>query len=176
MERAVEVEINTGPAVRPGAEGEQGQGQGQGSTGAGAVDDLEEWERGDFGGEAAAAAPAAVSSRAAGGKAAAGRHSGAGAAAAVVPAAPPPAAADGGGGKGGGDKEDDEYDPLDAFMAEIDQEVAANRPTGRSGAAAEACDEEADPATEYMEVRATEDGARRKGAEGVRAEVRGVGC
>ncbi len=148
VERAVEVEINTGPAVRPGAEGDQGQGQG--NAGAGAVDDLEEWERGEFGGEAATAAPAAVTSRAA-----AGRHSGAGVAAAPA-AAPPPAAAaaDDGGGKGGKDKGDDEYDPLDAFMAEIDQEVAANRPTGRGGAAAEACDEEADPATEYMEVRA----------------------
>ncbi|GIL70856.1 hypothetical protein Vretimale_3928 [Volvox reticuliferus] len=55
----------------------------------------------------------------------------------------------------GGGGEDDEYDPLDAFMAEINQEVEANKPTARSrpGNEATACDEEADPAAEYMEVR-----------------------
>jgi hypothetical protein len=40
-------------------------------------------------------------------------------------------------------------------MAEINQEVAANRPNKPPGAqqAAAACDEAADPATEYMAVR-----------------------
>lgn len=49
---------------------------------------------------------------------------------------------------------DDEYDPLEAFMAEINQEVAENKPNKPSGAQeAAACDEAADPATEYMAVR-----------------------
>jgi hypothetical protein len=40
-------------------------------------------------------------------------------------------------------------------MAEINQEVAENRPNKPAGAqqAAQACDEAADPATEYMAVR-----------------------
>ena len=46
-------------------------------------------------------------------------------------------------------------DPLEAFMAEINQEVEANKPVaGRVRPDAElACDEEYDPATEYMAVR-----------------------
>ncbi|KAF8073162.1 DEAD-box ATP-dependent RNA helicase 24 [Scenedesmus sp. PABB004] len=65
------------------------------------------------------------------------------------------AAADGGGGDDD-DDDDDEYDPLEAFMADIHQEVAANKPNKAAGAAggAAACDEAADPATEYMAVRA----------------------
>ncbi|GFR43898.1 hypothetical protein Agub_g5029 [Astrephomene gubernaculifera] len=54
VERAVEVEINTGPAVRPGQE--EGQGGGPATAAAGAAaggpgaagDELEEWERPDF--------------------------------------------------------------------------------------------------------------------------------
>eukprot|EP00879_Flechtneria_rotunda_P027393 GHRR01029341.1.p1 GENE.GHRR01029341.1~~GHRR01029341.1.p1 ORF type:complete len:351 (+),score=108.74 GHRR01029341.1:127-1179(+) len=50
---------------------------------------------------------------------------------------------------------DDEYDPLEAFMAEINQEVADNKPNKPAGTdQAEACDEANDPATEYMAVRA----------------------
>jgi hypothetical protein len=43
---------------------------------------------------------------------------------------------------------------LEAFMAEVNQEVAANKPNKPAGAAdIERCDDVADPATEYMEVR-----------------------
>lgn len=47
-----------------------------------------------------------------------------------------------------------EYDPLEAFMAEINAEI--KEPTAATAAPkpdmALACDEEADPAVEYMEV------------------------
>ncbi|GIL46805.1 hypothetical protein Vafri_3686 [Volvox africanus] len=135
VERAVEVEINTGPAGRPGQD-----------TGRdGGDDDLEEWERADFMQQVEQQAMATAGLQQAGGR----RY-----AAAVLAAAKPEAKAAAQAG-GGGDGEDEEYDPLDAFMAEIDQEVAANKPTLRSrpGNEATACDEEADPATEYMEVR-----------------------
>lgn len=51
--------------------------------------------------------------------------------------------------------QDDDYDPLESFMAEINQEVAANKPgaAGPRPDAALACDDVADPAAEYMEVR-----------------------
>ena len=54
-----------------------------------------------------------------------------------------------------------EYDPLDAFMAEVDAEVAAARPTHKAKPAAElACDEEPD-ALDYAQVWET---AGRQGA------------
>ncbi|PNW75333.1 hypothetical protein CHLRE_12g522850v5 [Chlamydomonas reinhardtii] len=139
VERAVEVEINTGPAVKPGAEEAQ--------------QELEEWERQDF---AQACEDAAAEAAAA---AAAAQRRGAAAAAArphaAAPAAAAPAATGKAGGAGGGGGEDEEYDPLEAFMAEINSEVAANKPTASKAKpdAALACDEAADPATEYMAVR-----------------------
>jgi hypothetical protein len=50
--------------------------------------------------------------------------------------------------------QDDDYDPLEAFMSEIHEEVAANKPAppGARPDAALACDDEADPAAEYMAV------------------------
>jgi len=65
------------------------------------------------------------------------------------------AAAAGGGGGGDDDDDDDDYDPLEAFMAEVNAEVAANKPgaAGPRPDASTACDDEADPAAEYMEVR-----------------------
>ncbi|KAG2453554.1 hypothetical protein HYH02_001773 [Chlamydomonas schloesseri] len=149
VERAVEVEINTGPAVKPGAEE--------------ARQELEEWERQDF---AQACEDAAAEAAAAAAAAAAQRRGGAarpGApAAATAPVAGAAAAggntgagASGGGGGNGGAGDDEEYDPLEAFMAEINSEVAANKPTAARAKpdAALACDEVADPATEYMAVR-----------------------
>jgi ATP-dependent RNA helicase DDX42 len=89
---------------------------------------------------------------------------------AAAPAAPAPAAA-----AAADDDDDDEYDPLEAFMAEINQEVAENRPNKPPGAqqAAAACDEAADPATEYMAVR----GCLGIQLEGVACvDVAGSGC
>lgn len=43
-------------------------------------------------------------------------------------------------------------DPLDAFMAEIDQQVQANIPNTTRAADGIECDEEADPVADYMEV------------------------
>ncbi|GLC43085.1 hypothetical protein PLESTB_000864700 [Pleodorina starrii] len=158
VERAVEVEINTGPAVRPGQEADgEGGGGGSGDAdggGGGANDDLEEWERADFAQQLERQAAEAAAAAAQAGR----RGTAAAAKPPPAPAAKPAAAAAGGGGGGSGGgagDDDDEYDPLDAFMAEIDQEVAANKPSTRIRADSEAlaCDEEADPATEYMEVR-----------------------
>lgn len=55
-----------------------------------------------------------------------------------------------------GVQQDDEYDPLEAFMAEVNQEVAANKPPSQAAlaaaAAAAACDEANDHVADYMEV------------------------
>lgn len=53
---------------------------------------------------------------------------------------------------GGAAADADDYDPLEAFMAEINEEVAANKPNKTQEQAAADCDEMADPATEYMAV------------------------
>lgn len=45
-----------------------------------------------------------------------------------------------------------QVDPLDAFMAEIDQQVQANIPNTTRAADGIECDEEADPVADYMEV------------------------
>lgn len=45
-----------------------------------------------------------------------------------------------------------QVDPLDAFMAEIDEQVQANAPNTRQIADGIECDEEADPVADYMEV------------------------
>lgn len=104
VDRAIETEINTGPARRPRS--------------------------------ASADAGGAVSTAAA---AIAGNGS-------AVPPPPVPAA-------GAAATEDDEYDPLEAFMAEVNQEVAANKPNKPAGLQeVQQCDDVADPATEYMEV------------------------
>ena len=62
--------------------------------------------------------------------------------------------------------QEEEYDPLDAFMAEVDAEVAAAKPTHKAKpSAAMACDEETDGAAEYMAVRKG-DGGVHGGEEG----------
>lgn len=60
------------------------------------------------------------------------------------------------------DEDDDAYDPLEAFMADIGQEVAKQEARKAADAAAAdkgkqrkalACDDEYDPGVEYMQVR-----------------------
>ncbi|GAX78091.1 hypothetical protein CEUSTIGMA_g5533.t1 [Chlamydomonas eustigma] len=52
------------------------------------------------------------------------------------------------------DQDDDDYDPLDAFMASVDAEVAAAKPTHKlKPAAALACDERTDGALDFMAAR-----------------------
>ena len=59
-------------------------------------------------------------------------------------------------------QEEEEYDPLDAFMAEVNAEVAASKPTHRDKPSAGlACDERVDGAADYMAVR----GRRGRGPE-----------
>ena len=59
-------------------------------------------------------------------------------------------------------EEEEEYDPLDAFMAEVNAEVAASKPTHRDKPSAGlACDERVDGAADYMAVR----GRRGRGPE-----------
>jgi hypothetical protein len=97
-----------------------------------------------------------------------------------APAAPAaPAAAAAAPAAAAADDDDDEYDPLEAFMAEINQEVAENRPNKPAGAqqAAAACDEAADPATEYMAVRGCCCSMRHAKPEAVACvESAGSGC
>lgn len=45
-----------------------------------------------------------------------------------------------------------QVDPLDAFMAEIDEQVLTNAPGTRQKADGIECDEAADPVADYMEV------------------------
>ncbi|KIY98915.1 hypothetical protein MNEG_9049 [Monoraphidium neglectum] len=87
-------------------------------------------------------------------------------------AAGPSAARDAGGGAAA---EDDDYDPLEAFMSEIHEEVAANKPAppGARPDAALACDDEADPAAEYMAVRQAAGGL--SAAQAIAADVAAAG-
>ncbi len=58
-----------------------------------------------------------------------------------------------GGGQGQEQQQEEEYDPLDAFMASVDAEVASHKPTHKAKPKAElACDEGVD-AADYMAVR-----------------------
>lgn len=143
VERAIEVEVNTGPATKAAA----------------VVDDGDDDDDYSAYGAAPTARPAAAVATARPAAAALGPGSAAAA-----------AAAKGGAGAGGGD-DDDEYDPLDAFMSGIEQEVAANKPTARPkpGNAAAACDEEADPGAEYMQAK------RRAGAAVMAAPAAAAG-
>ncbi|MEW5300537.1 MAG: hypothetical protein WDW36_003465 [Sanguina aurantia] len=147
VERAEEVEANTGPA--PPQQQQQQQQQQQ---------DLEAWEEDSL--EAFERAAEQPLKRVAVQQARTAHTSFAPPSRPTAVPTPVPAAASTAAAGGG----EEEYDPLEAFMAELNSEVekakAAPKPAGSSGGkATAACDDEEDPGADYLARRAPGSGS-----------------